>query len=277
MRSPFWLVAAALMMVITTNAVATENPALPGREKYKHIQTVELNELYAQIDVAQIVDVRSQYEFSTLHIKGARNVPLHADNFIAEIRKLRQASQAPIVFYCNGKDCLKSYMAAEKARANNIDNIFAYDRGVMEWAKKYPEHTLLLGKPLINADKLISKDKFEQHLLSAREFDEMVFDNQSIVVDVRETINSRATPLYPLKQRYLPLDNEKLANVVREAKQQGKTLLVYDNVGGQVRWLQYFLEQEQVPSYYFLKGGADTYMDIEVALMLDEIKSRTSR
>lgn len=32
-------------------------------------------------------------------------------------------------------------------------------------------------------------------------------------------------------------------------------LLVYDNVGKQVRWVQYYFEKHGITDYYFLKGG----------------------
>lgn len=44
-----------------------------------------------------------------------------------------------------------------------------------------------------------------------------------------------------------------------EAKKARKTLLVYDKVGKQVRWFQYYLEQQGLKDYYFLAGGAEGF------------------
>lgn len=270
---------ALFVLLLTAATAAFGNTAapdagFPGREKYKHIKTVELKQLRDLYKDVIIVDARSRYEYTTLHIKDAVNVPVHADDFAEKVDKIRKATPKPIVFYCNGRDCLKSYQAAERAKNARIQDVFAFDAGVFEWAKAHPDLTVMLGKSPIDPKELLSKDALAQHMLSPADFDKKAFDDNVIIVDVRDTTNSRSNPLFPLKQRYVPLDNDQLRGVVDEAKRTGKTLLIYDNVGKQVQWLQYFLEREKVPSYYFLKGGADGYLDIEVARLLNSVKER---
>ena len=46
------------------------------------------------------------------------------------------------------------------------------------------------------------------------------------------------------------------------ARKRGKTLLIYDEVGKQVRWLQYTLERYGIEQYYFMQGGAKGYYDM---------------
>ena len=55
---------------------------------------------------------------------------------------------------------------------------------------------------------------------------------------------------------------EKLEKFFARAKRNGKTLLIYDAVGKQVRWLMYSLERAGVKNYWFMKGGAKGYYDM---------------
>ncbi|MEK7816390.1 MAG: hypothetical protein AAB294_06180, partial [Pseudomonadota bacterium] len=49
--------------------------------------------------------------------------------------------------------------------------------------------------------------------------------------------------------------------IIERAKKEKKTLLVYDQVGKQVQWFQYYLESRGLKDYYFMKGGAQAYSD----------------
>ena len=56
-------------------------------------------------------------------------------------------------------------------------------------------------------------------------------------------------------------DTDKLLEFLDRVKAAKKPLFVYDMTGKQVRWFQYFLEQQRVPEYYFMKGGMKAYFD----------------
>ena len=59
---------------------------------------------------------------------------------------------------------------------------------------------------------------------------------------------------FPCRQRRLvKLD------AIQQANREGKELLIYDEVGKQVRWLMYYLEDNNAPNYYFMKGGVREY------------------
>ena len=57
-------------------------------------------------------------------------------------------------------------------------------------------------------------------------------------------------------------DKASLNKFIKKAKAENKTLFIYDAVGKQVRWLQYYLEQQNAGRYYFMKGGAQAFFDI---------------
>jgi rhodanese-related sulfurtransferase len=98
-------------------------------------------------------------------------------------------------------------------------------------------------------------------LLDANSFSEKVGSN-SLVLDVRDESQREATRLYPLHQRNVTLDDSTLADSIKKAAVEGKTVLIYDYTGQQVRWVQYLMESLGVSDYYFLKGGFRGFMNL---------------
>lgn len=264
-----WLLLTALLLAA---APAWASDEMPGRSRYPTVKWVELAQLQAMRPNVIIVDTRSRYEFDTLHIKDAVNVVLGEKGFVEAIKALRAESTHPIVFYCNGRTCMKSYQAALEAQNNGVGNVFAYDAGIFDWVKAYPDDSVLLGRSPVDAASLIGKAKLDAHTLSPADFEKRIGDN-ALILDVRDKFQQEAITLFPMRQRSVPLDNAALKKYVEQARQEGKTLLIYDEAGQQVRWLQYYLESEKVASYYFMAGGAKGYFD----LMMGDIVGRSAK
>jgi rhodanese-related sulfurtransferase len=243
-------------------ALAETSNEFPGRDLYPSVPIIELDELFQKLKDVQIVDVRSAYEYKTLRIKNAVNIPLSSSTFLSKMRKLRAESKKPIVVYCNGKTCMKSYNAALKCSTNGIENVTSYDAGIMDWARKYPKHSVLLGKSPINPSRLISHKAFNNHLLSPDEYGEKVATSSAIVLDVRDRFQREAISLFVGRERRAYLDDtDKLDRYIDKAKSEGKILLIHDAAGKQVRWLQYYLQDKGVKKYYFMKGGIAAFYD----------------
>jgi len=247
-----------LLLLHATQPWAEEE--FPVRGLFPKVKTMELDVLYNQRNDVVIFDVRSSYEYETLHIKGARHLALDDRDFVATLVRLRSKESRPLVFYCNGHTCKKSYEAAQKAMHGHIDNVYAYDAGIFVWTKAHPDEAVLLGKSPVDPARLISKQKLEAHMLEPEAFGRRV-GSDTIVLDIRETMQKSALNLFPMRQRSVALDNNKLKNYVEQAKRENKTLMIYDAVGKQVRWLQYYLEEEKVKEYYFMKGGAKAFLN----------------
>lgn len=248
---------ACLFFVITASATNTE---FPGRITYPDVNVIELEDLKQSFDSVVIVDVRSAYEYHTLRIKSAINIPVSEDSFINDVGKLRASTDKPIVFYCNGKTCMKSYKASQKCMLARIKNVRTYDAGIMDWAKRYPKDSLLLEKPLNDPNLLISKPQFTKHLLDPSQFANKVASGKYIVLDVRDRFQRDALALFPGRENRAYLDqSQKLDHYIHRAKKQHRALLFYDAAGKQVRWLQYYLEYHRVPEYFFMDGGARAF------------------
>ena len=226
----------------------------PGRKIYPSLPVIETAELARDFDRYNIVDVRSGYEYDTLHIDGAANIPLNKPGFVKKLRKLRENGK-PVVFYCNGHTCYKSYKATLKAIKAGLQQVRAYDAGVFDWARAHPDRAVLLGKKPVDPKRLIGKEQLKQHLLTPEEFVNRAQSNVEIL-DVRDAAQRGLIELFPFRQANIPLDEkDRLDRYLQKVRESGKTLLVYDAVGKQVRWLQYRLEQAGIKDYWFMKGG----------------------
>ena len=258
MKKLLWVLFLALSGLLHPLANAA-NEEYPYRVRYPDVSFMTTDELNKRFNEVLVIDVRSKYEFDTLHIKDAVNVPL-ATNFGDKIVLLRQKFNKPFVFYCNGKTCLKSYDAVLLATKARLENLYAYDAGIFDWAKAQPEKTALLGRsPIVQAD-VIDEKSFKARLIEPKDFAARVGD-KSVVLDVRDRVQ-RDTALFPFKEQRAQLDEmKKIDVVIEDAKAQKKTLLVYDQTGKQVQWFQYYLESKGVKDYYFMKGGAQAHFD----------------
>lgn len=252
----------ALLGLLAVAGVQANTSGFPGRAEFADVPIYEKAELMKNFRQVVIVDTRSSLEFETLRITGALNIPVADKGFEDEVKALRARTDKPIVFYCNGRTCMKSYLSVRKASAVNIANTFAYDAGMFEWAESYPTHAELLGKSPVQKADIISLAKFKKHLLDPTTFSDEAYGmgTRGLILDVRDKYQRGAAGLFPGAERWASLDDrEKLRSYIEQAQKENKTLFIYDEVGKQVRWLQYALERAGVSNYYFMDKGAKAY------------------
>jgi rhodanese-related sulfurtransferase len=256
---------------------AKDAPAAPAEEyplraKYPEVRPITTPELTKRISEVVVVDVRSGFEYKTLRVKDAVHIQVSDFRFDDKVRELYEARKLPLVFYCNGTTCAKSYDAARKAiRGPKID-CYVYDPGIFDWAKNNPDRTELLGKGPIKTSDLIDKEKFKARLIEPKDFTARMGPN-AIVLDVRDR-SQRDVTLFPFQEKRIPFDQQEEMNALfDQAKRENKTLLIYDKVGHQVQWMQYHLERSGVRNYYFMKGGEEGYFKATLgASTLDKLK-----
>ncbi|MCK5697564.1 MAG: rhodanese-like domain-containing protein [Gammaproteobacteria bacterium] len=250
----------------TLLAATASGDDFPGRIMFPQVNTLSSTVLHNKIqkDEVIVVDVRSEFEFNTLNIVGSIHVPVAKKTFTTKIQELRNNSHKQIVFYCNGRTCLKSYKATVKAIKSNINNCYTYDAGIFEWALKYPDFASLLGESPVKENQIISKEEFSNHLLSVDDFEKGILQDNTKVYDVRDREQRRGgSGLFMFRDKSVSLDNtKKLKKIIAKAIQNNETLYFYDMKGKQVRWLQYFLKKEGLEQYFFMKGGAGAYYKI---------------
>jgi len=257
--SLIWLLAAMLF----ATGVSAAKSSFPHRDRYKDVAVIEIDDLHRRLGDVIVVDVRSAYEYETLHIKGASNIKLSHKDFATKLKELRKDQEKTLVLYCNGGTCKKSYKAVRKAKKGNISNVVAFDGGIYNWASKYPANSVLLGHSPMRAGAFINNKNFKGRMLGAVAF-ETRMGARAQVLDIRDRAQ-RDTQLFPFKEKRAQLDEiDRLKTLVLQAKRSGRTLLIYDKVGKQVRWFQYFLEKQGVRNYYFMKGGSEGYYEAKL-------------
>lgn len=254
-----------LLTLLLTSTLQASTDGFPGRAEYPDVKIYSKQDLKAGFNQVQIIDTRSKYEYDTIHINSSINIPVSSKSFVEQVQQVRDNTQKPIVFYCNGRTCYKSYKATTAAIKNNIKNVFAYDAGMFEWAETYPEKTTLLGKSPINKKHLLSKKKLKTHTLTPEKFADMMYtlNDKARVLDIRDLMQRANGVGYFVGIEYwIDLNHkQKVIDFMRKAKKEKKTLMIYDAVGKQVRWLQYTLEKENINNYYFMKQGAKGFYD----------------
>lgn len=266
MRKILSLICFTLILGLVSTALYAKEGAkeseFPGRVKYPDLPYMELADLYSKRDDVVIVDARSLLEYDTLKIKGSLNIPVASKSFENQVQELRSKSSKPIVFYCNGRKCMKSFIAVKRSQDAGISGVYAYDAGIFEWTMAHPDEAVLLEQTPVDTKALISKKDFSKHLLNPDLFSTKAIDmgTDSMVLDVRDKFQRAGIGFYPGKERWISLDDKKkLDKYLAKAKQSKKTLFIYDEVGKQVRWLQYALEKHGIRDYYFMDKGARAY------------------
>ncbi|MEJ2143381.1 MAG: rhodanese-like domain-containing protein, partial [Gammaproteobacteria bacterium] len=233
----------------------------PGRDLYLDVKYITLKDLQQEYGNVVIVDARSSYEFNTLHINGAVNIPLSSRDYKQRMKELRKQNPGKkIITYCNGKTCMKSYKAARKAQRAGVDNIYAFDAGIFDWAKANADKASLLGISPVDPTKLIAKKDFKKKLLNPEDFMNKARESNGLIVDTRDPLQRDGVSMFIGKEKRASLHDEKAINkVIDVAVAQNKPMFIYDEAGKQVRWLMYRLEQRGVKEYYFMKGGTKGY------------------
>lgn len=235
----------------------------PYRKEYPDVPVVELEDLKEGYDSGEfiIVDVRSGLEYDTIHPKKAIHIPMSDARFEEHMIQLAEKNPGKkIAVYCNGVTCLKSYNAARRSHEAGMFNVYCFDAGIPAWANAYPSETLLLGKQIENPqEQLIPKSDFKKQCLDYEVFKRRATEANAIVIDARDAIQ-RTEELPGLTDvKLIPLDKF-IRNVVNRGVMKKKTLLIFDQVGKQVRWLMYHLENQGYADFHFLAGGATSVL-----------------
>lgn len=252
----------AFCFLISVAGLLQADEGFPGRSLYPGVAVIELDELHRRLGGVTVVDVRSEFEFNTLHIVGAQHIPLSERDFADRVAALAQQDESQLVFYCNGRSCEKSYQAAVKAERAGVAGTVSFDAGIFDWARTFPNDTVLLGEPLADAGKLLTRDKFEAHLLPPEKFG-LYLDEAGFAVDARDNQQRAGLALFMGREKRIPFDNRaRWEQLLAERTDNSAPLLIYDAVGKQVQWLQYFLEAKGVENYYFMAGGAKAFFDM---------------
>jgi rhodanese-related sulfurtransferase len=143
-----WMLIAVIsvsVLVLLPTAFAAVTP-----EAEKGIVVVDAVKAKSLMDSgAVMIDARVANEYVEAHIKGAKSIPYKekspkACDFDAKIdsfdlTKLPAQKTTPIIFYCNGAECWKSYKASVLAVRAGYTKVYWLREGIPAWkAKGFP-------------------------------------------------------------------------------------------------------------------------------------------
>ncbi len=141
MRVTFPRLALALVVGMMMSGAAQAGDTPPTLAGAKLVNAADVAK--AQSSGAAVIDARVASEYADGHIKGALNVPYReksekAVNFDASqdefnLAKLPADKAAPVVIYCNGPECWKSFKASTVAIKAGYTNVLWYREGFPNW------------------------------------------------------------------------------------------------------------------------------------------------
>jgi rhodanese-related sulfurtransferase len=103
----------------------------------KNVGALQFHELVNKDD-GIIIDVRTQNEFYSGHLKDATNIDFYANDFSKKLSIIRK--DVPIYVYCRSGG--RSSLAASKMEELAFSNIYNLNGGIGAWIlKKYPTIT----------------------------------------------------------------------------------------------------------------------------------------
>ncbi|MHB8409018.1 MAG: rhodanese-like domain-containing protein, partial [Acidiferrobacterales bacterium] len=169
----------AVLLVLCCPALALAagtgaNKAFPLRWEYPSVRTLSTAQLYQMFPRVVVVDARTRLEWKILHIQGAIldsvDGKLFGHHFRMVLRAIRRKTQEPIVFYCNGHLCPKSYIAAQRAQEAGIKDVYAYDSGIHDWTQAHPDLAVMFGHSPVTPALIIPEAEFRKHELPPQVF-----------------------------------------------------------------------------------------------------------
>lgn len=98
------------------------------------IELISPQQVYDAIyneDSLQLVDVRTNEEYTVSHLKGAQNICVESNDFDEMIKLLDK--NKPIYVYC--KKGTKSAKAAERLKKMGFTKVYDLDGGINSWEK----------------------------------------------------------------------------------------------------------------------------------------------
>ena len=227
----------------------------PLRPFYPYARTISTDKLLDIYFDAILIDVRNRFEFDVIHISKAHHIPLSDENFIDSISRYRASkSDTPIVFYCNDSACTSSFRAVLRVQNVGFVNVYAYDAGVFSLLDISPEKITLMATTPAQPDLVIPEDYASRVLVDFEEFSQRASRLNSLIIDIRDNYTRMYTPRLE-KVHNIPM--EAFLTAVTNRLWFGKNLLIFDQNGTKVQWLQYFLQANGYSNYTFLQGGID--------------------
>lgn len=267
----------AIFLSLNLSAVYAGNPdksfenLYPNRKFYPQLNYVSTKQMSDAVSAGKynVIDSRPALAYTILHIKEAENFSAGDPQFSEKLMLLINKNNKPIVFYCGGLACLKSYKASVKAiselQKRKIERkVYTYDSGISAFAYESPGWVLKNGIEVSAENPLIDMEKIKKHAKSVEDFTDLVNadkENQYFILDIREKNQKMLSKIFMFKrEKKLTLNApEKIIAFLNKVKTSDKTLMIYGSVEKQIESLYHLIKISGVKKWYYLEGGEVAY------------------
>lgn len=261
----------SILLLPFSYCFANDSETFPKRKYYPQLNYIDTQEFAEGIKNKQydVIDVRDETSFKALHVKGASNIFIKSKTFEQELLAFVETSKNPLVAYCNGISCSKSYDASNKMidlfQQKGIDKtVYTYDSGINAIAYSHNELVLKDGKEVSESNPLIDVEKIKKHTLTPVDFENYLAnhpDKEFALLDIREKSEQILTKLFMFKkEKKISLaERDKLIKYLNKVKNDKKTLLVYDLAGRQINGLYELLKITGIKKWHYMEGGEFAY------------------
>lgn len=260
-----------LLMFAVSACSANDTETFPKRKFYPQLNYIDTQEFAEGIKNNQydVIDVRDATSFQALHVKNSSNIFIKHKAFEQEILDFVTNSKNPMVIYCNGISCSKSYVASAKiidlfTRKGIKKKVYTYDSGINAIAYSHNELVLKNGKEVSQSNPLIDFEKIKKHTLEPIEFESYLskhHNSEYALLDIREKNEQALLKIFMFKkEKKISLtQRDKLIKFLNQVKQDKKTLMVYDLAGRQINGLYELLKITGIKQWHYMEGGEFGY------------------
>ena len=255
----------------TSILASDESGKFPKRKFYPQLNYIDTTQLANGLknNHYAVIDVRDKTSFEALQVKGATNIFVKSKTFDQEILNFVEKNSKPLVVYCNGISCSKSYVASTKiiqlfTKHRIKTKIYTYDSGINAIAYAHNDMVLKNGNDISENNPLIAIEKIKKHTLKPSNFEIFLAEHDPqdyAILDIRDKSEKIIYKLFMLqKQKNLVLSQrDKLIAFLNKVKTDNKTLLVYDASGRQINGLYELLKITGVKKWHYMEGGEYGY------------------
>ena len=141
-RYPALLTFLLFALMLPVNASIAGNPNYRSPEQVEGTTTISVEQAKALYDKGvKFIDVRSPRLHARRHIPGAHHLDLKHVYSEATLAAVADKDE-PIVIYCSGVKCSRSYRASEKAVEWGYTKVHYFRGGIVDWRDAgYPLET----------------------------------------------------------------------------------------------------------------------------------------
>lgn len=124
-----------MLLLLSNNVWAEKKDTPPTLEGTTKVSAEEVIDLIGKMDDLVIVDARKNSDREKGWIEGSVGLP-NTDTTAETLAKVSGDKAKPILFYCNGVKCGRSYESAQKAMSYGYNKIYWFRGGMEEWEAK---------------------------------------------------------------------------------------------------------------------------------------------